>query len=167
MLSFADLETPLRPTLDPRVHLEVKDRAVTSEHVRQAEFVATMRKVARRCMVFAVPNGTNIPSVKGRAKVKAEGLLSGVPDLQVWWAGGVAHVEFKNGKDMPDPNQVERLNWFVERDVPCMVARTATGAMSWLRAIGAPVPTISIQSGSGGDCRRSGAVSPIGRQHRG
>ncbi len=137
------LETTLSPTLDPRVHIEAKDSAKDSEHKRQAEFVALMRKVAKRCQLIAVPNGTNIASAATRRIRAAEGLLAGAPDLQVWWKGGVAHLEFKDGQSMPRASQVEVLNHLVEMDWPCMVARTAPGAMAWLRAIGAPVPLLT------------------------
>jgi len=51
----------------------------TTEHKEQCTVVQYCE--AKKILVYAVPNGTNIPSYKGRAKAKAEGLRSGVCDL--------------------------------------------------------------------------------------
>jgi hypothetical protein len=129
--------------LDPAIYVEPKDRGTASEDARQAEFVTLMRRTARACRVFAVPNGTHIASHAGRAKRQREGLLSGEPDTGISWADApTARIEFKNGRKMPDENQIEALNWYHQRGHPVAVCRTAEGAMWWLRSIGAPVPEV-------------------------
>jgi len=55
------------------------DIGSTSEHLEQS-FVVKYCDI-KKIPIFAIPNGTNIPSHKGRAKAKKEGLKKGVPDL--------------------------------------------------------------------------------------
>ena len=77
---FDELESSLTPALDPRVFVEPKDKGKQSESKRQGEWVNHMHKHARKVLVFAIPNGTHIPSFAGRARIKAEGLYTGFPD---------------------------------------------------------------------------------------
>ncbi len=136
------LEGDLKPVLDPRVFVEPKDRGTASEDSRQATFVATMRRVAKSCEVAANTNAAK-RSQWAAAKVKREGLLTGRNDLDVKWAGrGLALIEFKDGRSMPEPAQVECLNRAVAMGFPAAVIRTAVGGMTWLRSIGAPVPEV-------------------------
>lgn len=131
--------------LDPAIYVEPKDKDPRSEDARQAEFVAFMRKHCRACRVYAVPNGTHIASMAGRAKRQREGLLSGEPDIGVSWAGHpTARIEFKNGRKDPEPNQVEALNWYHRRGHPVAVCRTMEGALRWLASVGAPVREVRL-----------------------
>lgn len=125
--------------LDPDIYVEPKDRDNRSEDARQAEFVALMRMTARACRVIAIPNGAKRSRWEA-AKAKREGMLAGEPDTAVTWASApTARIEFKNGRAMPDPNQVEALNWYHSHGHPVAVCRTAQGARRWLASIGAPV----------------------------
>jgi hypothetical protein len=55
-------------------------------------------KAFRQTDSFAVPNGTHIASIAGRAKAKREGLLKGVSDLVIIGKPGlVAFAEIKAG----------------------------------------------------------------------
>lgn len=139
---FDDMEqpAPLKEKLDPAIYVEPKDKDTASEDDRQAVFVATMRRIAKACRVYAVPNGGK-RSVWAAAKAKREGMLAGEPDTGITWADNpTARIEFKNGSSMPTPTQVEALNWYFLRGHPVAVCRTAEGAMRWLHSIGAPVP---------------------------
>lgn len=136
---FDALESPLKPVLDPRIYVEPKDRGDVLETTRQSAWVRHMRMHARRCLVFAVTNGTNIPSRRGRAKVKAEGLYTGFPDTGAAWTGAVAYLEWKDGTGDPSDAQIECLNRLAAMDHPCAIVRTVEGAVRWLRSIGAPV----------------------------
>jgi hypothetical protein len=125
--------------LDPDIYVEPKDRDPASEESRQAAFVALMRRTCRACRVIAVPNAAK-RSQWAAAKAKREGLLAGEPDTGITWADRhTARIEFKNGRDMPNPNQIEALNWYHRRGHPVAVCRTPEGAMRWLAQIGAPV----------------------------
>lgn len=141
-IDFASLETTLNPVLDPAIYVEPKDKDPMLEDPRQAAWVKLMRKTAHACLVFAVPNGTNIATRSGRAKVKREGLYTGFPDTGVAYADSVAFLEWKSGKNDPSDAQIEALNWLHRRGHPVAVVRTTEGAMAWLRSIGAPVPEL-------------------------
>lgn len=139
MTDWAALETPLYPVLDPRVFVEPKDKGKASENARQAEWVAHMRKHARAVLVFAVPNGTNIASMAGRAKVQREGLYKGFPDDGCLWAGGQAFPEWKDGRGDPDTSQIECLNRLAAMGYPCGIFRTTEACCNWLASLGAPL----------------------------
>ncbi|AIM40747.1 putative VRR-nuclease [Idiomarinaceae phage 1N2-2] len=53
-----------------------------SEHLEQVRFVAWMRKTHPNHWVFAIPNGGDRHRVTA-AKLKAEGVSPGVPDLYI------------------------------------------------------------------------------------
>jgi hypothetical protein len=116
------LETPLKPTLDPRVYVEPKDRDPASEDDRQSRFVNRVKRGQWE-----------------RNKAMREGLAIGWPDVGIVWAGAEARIEFKNGSEMPRDEQIETLNWLVDRGHPVAVCRTADGALRWLGSIGAPL----------------------------
>ncbi len=134
-------EAGVRTTLDPGIYVEPKDRNPSDEEDRQAAFVAIMRRCATRCLVAAIPNGARRTRWEV-GKAKREGLYAGFPDTTIYWADGNALVEFKGGRDMPSPHQVDTLNWLYGRGHRVAVCRTAEGAMIWLRSIGAPVPEV-------------------------
>lgn len=145
MIDFTEIDAldgPLDGKLHPAIYVEPKDNDAASEDARQAVFVATMRRLANACRVYAVPNGGK-RSVWAAAKAKREGMLAGEPDTGVTWADApTARIEFKAGRTMPTPEQIEALNWYHLRGHPVAVCRTAEGAINWLASIGAPVPTI-------------------------
>lgn len=140
---FADIpEAPLREKLDPAIHVEPKDRDLADEDARQAALVSFLRRHARQVRVVGIPNAEKRTRWQA-AKRKREGMMAGEPDLAISWADApTARIEFKNGRAMPDDNQVEALNWYHCRDHPVAVCRTAIGAVTWLRSIGAPIPEI-------------------------
>lgn len=137
--AFDDDRNVLAPVLDPRVYVEPKDRKPGSENDRQWAWVKHMHQHAKRVLVFAVPNGTHIPSFAGRAKVKREGLYTGFPDNGVIWDGGIALPEWKDGQGDLDDQQIECLNKLVAMGYPCGVFRTMERCVNWLADLGAPV----------------------------
>jgi hypothetical protein len=143
LLAIEESDPRVREKLDEGIWVEVRDKDPRSEDARQAEYVSTMRKLCRGIKVFAIPNGAK-RTQWAAAKVKREGLYKGWPDTGACWATtlapGIAWIEFKNGTDGPDADQVETLNWLHRRGHKVAVCRTATGALQWLKSIGAPVP---------------------------
>ena len=51
-----------------------------SEHVEQREFVSWVRKNHPKIKIFAIPNG-GLRGIASAARLKAEGVSAGVPDL--------------------------------------------------------------------------------------
>lgn len=139
---FDLIDSPIKPVLDERVFVEAKDAKTASEDDRQGAFVACMRRLARSCEVAANTNAAK-RSHWAAAKVKREGLLTGRNDLDVKWAGpNLALIEFKDGRSMPRPDQIECLNRAVEMGFAVAVIRTPEGGFNWLRSIGAPIPEV-------------------------
>lgn len=137
MTDWAALGTPLRPTLEPAIYVEPRDKRDASEDERQAELVAHLRKLPS-VRVAAIPNGAKRSKWEA-AKAKREGMAAGWPDIEVVWADGTARIEMKNGSEMPRANQIETLNWLHLRGHAVAVCRTKDGALRWLRECGAPV----------------------------
>jgi len=54
--------------------------AIPSEHTEQVNFVRWFRLQYRDVLIFAIPNGEQRNKITG-AKLKAEGVTAGVPDL--------------------------------------------------------------------------------------
>lgn len=132
------MDEPLKAVLHPAIYVEPRDKSPEDEDSRQATFVATLRRTSKACEVYAVPNGGK-RSLWAAAKAKREGMRKGWPDVGVVWADGEARVEFKNGSKMPDEDQIKILNWLHLRGHAVAVCRTAEGATTWLRSVGAPV----------------------------
>lgn len=83
----------------------MKDR----EHQEQVAFFNWFKFVHPTKLAFAIPNGgkRNITVAK---KLKAEGALSGVPDIMIASANGVYHgmfIEMKAGKNKPTESQIK------------------------------------------------------------
>jgi|GEM_PF-6848126 len=148
LAAFDAMESALKPVLDPRVFVEPKDKGKDSETKRQGVWVSHMHKHARSVLVFAIPNGTHIPSFAGRAKIKAEGLYTGFPDTgALWepvWVGNddTAYLEWKDGTGDPSDSQIECLNRLVGMGYPCGIFRTMEVATNWLASVGAPVGAV-------------------------
>lgn len=143
MNAFADLlalDAPLKPVLDPRVYVEPKDRGAASELDRQGAWVNFIHRYAHRVLVYAVRNGAHIATRGGRIKAKREGLYTGFPDAGANWEGGLAYLEWKDGRGDPSDAQIECLNRLVAMGHPCAIVRTMEAANRWLVEQGAPIP---------------------------
>jgi hypothetical protein len=118
-------------------HIDAKDKDPRSEEKRQLAFLNAARMLCPAVAIFAVPNGGK-RSQWAAMKAKREGMKAGVLDLVCTWPGGVAFLEFKNGHDMPDANQRERLNLLTRQGHHCGVFRQEASALRFLRDCGAP-----------------------------
>jgi len=140
MNAFAHLpaDEPLRETLDPGIWVEARDKDSRSEDDRQIAFVRRIKRDCRGIAIHAVPNGGR-QSDWARIRAEKMGVVAGEPDLGLDWKGGAARIEFKDGREMPRQNQVERLNQLHRLGKNVAVCRTPEGALGWLASIGAPV----------------------------
>lgn len=60
----------------------LSDAPARTEHVEQREFVSWFRKTYPSVRILAIPNGSQRSRTTG-ARLKAEGVVAGVPDLLV------------------------------------------------------------------------------------
>jgi len=132
--AFDHLET----VADLPWHVDPKDRFDMPEEHRQRAFINEARIVAPSLIIWAVPNAAK-RTQWAAGKAKREGMVAGTPDLTVVWAGGCAFVEFKNGREMPSPNQRDMLNRLYRAGHHCGVFRTSASLLAWLQGLGAPV----------------------------
>lgn len=65
----------------PRTRQPTGER-IRTEHEEQREVVSWFRQTYRPCRIFAIPNGEQRSKTTG-ARLKAEGVSAGVPDLLV------------------------------------------------------------------------------------
>jgi hypothetical protein len=131
-------DEPLRETLDPAIYVEPKDRDVLSEDDRQKRLINRLKRDCPHIAFHAVPNGgrqTDWARIRGEKM----GVVAGQPDLGLDWVGGSAVIEMKDGREMPRPNQVARLNRLYGMGKSVAVCRTADGALTWLAGLGAPI----------------------------
>jgi hypothetical protein len=76
--------------------------APISEHVEQREFVSEFRKAFPSVRIFAIPNGEARSRTTG-ARLKAEGVSAGVPDLFVpAWSLWVEMKRASGGRVSPE-----------------------------------------------------------------
>lgn len=94
------------------------------EHNLQVACVRTFRYKYPDVLIYAIPNGGH-RSIKTASALKAEGVVSGVPDLFIAVARGEYHgcyVEMKNGKKGKlSENQKERMTQLTKAGYLCLV----------------------------------------------
>ena len=91
---------------------------IRTEHEEQRELVSWFRKTYPGVVIFAIPNGgARSASVAGR--LKAEGVLPGVPDLFIpeWrmW------IEMKRTKGGSISEAQRKMHWFLEDVGYCVI----------------------------------------------
>lgn len=123
---------------DEAWHLDPKDSDPRDELARQAAFIRDAKIICPGVDIIAVPNAGK-RTRWAAAKAKREGLTAGALDLiATWRGGGIAFLEFKSAKTMPDANQRDRLNMLVRQGHRCGVFRQEKSALEFLRQCGAP-----------------------------
>ena len=78
-----------------------------SEHSEQVGFVNWFRSMFPNVLIFAIPNGGKRSVGAGR-KLKAEGVVAGIPDLFIpAWDVWVEMKRSKNGRLSPDQKKIK------------------------------------------------------------
>lgn len=114
-------------------------RFVASEHDEQVAFVAWFRLQFPKVLIFAIPNGAYLSGTPGQraaqvARLKAEGLMPGVPDLHVpeWnlW------IEFKRQSGgRVSPVQSDIIATLRDMGRPVIIARGCDDAVAQVKAL--------------------------------
>ncbi len=135
--------TALEDAPSPRAwHLDEKDKDPRTEAQRVASFLSMRRYIAPTVDIVAVPNAGRRTRWEAMQR-KREGMTAGALDYFLTWpGGGIAFIEFKDGRGMPDDNQMRRLDMYVRQGHLCGVFRTGESAWGWLERVGAPVRMI-------------------------
>lgn len=142
MSALADLlalETPAGRTW----HIDPRDKDPRDEDARQAAFLRDAHIMCPGVDIFAVPNAGKRTRWEQYKRTR-EGMKAGALDLVCTWLPtsahdrGIAFLEFKNGRDMPDANQCDRLDLYMRQGHHCGVFRQERSALEFLRAAGAP-----------------------------
>lgn len=121
--------------------IEPRDKSPASEIQRQAAFLKSLRQIAPGCIAFAVPNAAKRTRWAAQ-RARKEGMVAGALDLVILWPGGSAYPEFKNGKEVPTPEQRRMLNRLYRAGHHTGVFRNAVTLLEHLREWGAPVPAV-------------------------
>ena len=76
-----------------RTMTKLNHRSRPTEHTEQVQFVTAVRQFFPHVLVFSIPNG-GFRMAKEASRLKAEGVLPGVPDLFIPEARGRSHGLF-------------------------------------------------------------------------
>lgn len=124
-------------------HIDARDKDPRDETARQ---IATLSRALMICPavdIIAIPNAGR-RSRWEVAQRKREGMKAGALDWVVTWKPalpgdrGVLFAEWKDGREMPDDNQRDRLNMLYRHGHHCGVFRREDSFFAYLRAAGAP-----------------------------
>ena len=85
-----------------------------------------------RLCLFHVPNGMNIDARQG-AKFKAQGVISGVPDLVFVWQGKTHFIEVKTKTGVLSKNQKSLHQKWKEQGVEVEVIRTSGEIVDFIK----------------------------------
>lgn len=111
---------------------------IPSEHLEQVRFVSWFRRNYPGVRIFAVPNGGARSGVQG-AKLKAEGVVPGVPDLFVpIWNLWVEMKRAKGGTLSPD--QKDWIAYLEGIGHRCIVGRGFDDAKAQIEALQKKTP---------------------------
>lgn len=103
-----------------------------SEHDLQTACVNWFRYQYPKLLIYSIPNGGQRNAIVA-AKLKAEGVLAGVPDLHVPVAVGKYHgmyVEMKVGRNKPTENQLNVMAKLQEQGYYCAVCNSFDNFMA-------------------------------------
>lgn len=104
-----------------------------SEHSEQCAFVEWLKW--NHIPHYAIPNGGSRSRIEA-ARLKAEGVSAGVPDLCIPVARGKAHgmyIEMKYGKNTTTAEQKEWISYLVMAGYACAVCYSADAAIAAVR----------------------------------
>jgi len=104
------------------------------EHIHQVKFVQRVRHLRHDLLLFSVPNG-GYRVKREAARLKAEGLTAGIPDLILAKATAKYHglyLEFKAAKGQTSANQKEIIAKLKAEGYCVRIVRSADEAWNTL-----------------------------------
>ena len=102
-------------------------RPLPSEHEEQCVFVSAFRKAFRGVRIIAIPNG-GWRDIKTAARLKAEGVVKGVPDLFVPEWGLWIEMKRQKGGTLSD-DQKDWIDYLQSRGYKAVCCKGADEAM--------------------------------------
>lgn len=123
-------------SLEPLFFIAPRDRDPAREDVRQRAIVAMAKR--RGLFVAHIPQSGRRSDFE-RTKLHRDGAIAGIPDLMIAWVGGIYFAEIKDGSGKPSPAQIEVMNQFSRRNIPCGVHRGWATLEAALIAAGCPI----------------------------
>lgn len=96
------------------------------EHDLQVSCIKWFRLQYPKLLIYAIPNG-GARNVVVASKLKAEGVLSGIPDIHIPIASKGYHglyIELKSGKNKPTENQISVMEKLTNEGYLCRVCWT-------------------------------------------
>jgi hypothetical protein len=112
--------------------IEPRHNGPESEAQIQAAFLAQMAKLAPRIMVLGIPNAGKRTRWEAMQR-KREGMVTGFPDLVLFYDGGVMALEMKSGKGVLSKPQAAALDRLVSIGIQVAVMRSADTAIEFVR----------------------------------
>lgn len=90
------MSTKWHTGLGSNFYYEPNDNLELSESERQRKMLVMVRRLFPDALIAHVPNGGHRDKIAG-ARMKADGVMAGWPDLIIAWDGGCAFPEVKDG----------------------------------------------------------------------
>lgn len=118
-------------------HCDPKDKDPRDETARQLDALKRARLICPAVDIVAIPNAGRRTRWEV-AQRRREGMKAGALDWVVTWDRGVLFAEWKDGREMPDENQADRLDMYTRWGMHCGVFRQADSFFAFLRGLGAP-----------------------------
>jgi VRR-NUC domain. len=134
----------------PLFYVEPKDKLPDSEDKRQRQVVAECRRLG--LFVAHIPQSGRRSDYE-RTRLHRNGAIAGIPDLYIAWARGQYWAEMKDGKGAPSRQQIDVMNDFARRNIPCGVHRGWASLEACLIAAGAPITRTKAETPVGDAAR--------------
>ena len=126
-------------TLPPNFRYEPNDKLDFSESYRQRKMLVMVRRLFPGYQIAHIPNGGKRDKLQA-ARLKADGVLAGWPDLVITGPGRwVAFPEVKDGAGTCSEEQKEVLSGLANDGHYCGVFRTDRGLHDFMVDMGAKV----------------------------
>ena len=107
-----------------------------TEDQLQAKFFQTVwnNYPQTRCLLFSVPNGSSRHPLEA-VKLKATGLISGIPDIIFVWKGKAYGIEIKTPIGKLSSRQMDIHKRWADNNIPIHIIRSVEEGISLIESI--------------------------------